>query len=176
MRSEAARPPQCPRCAVTLQNGVFHRIAMQLCPSCDGALVTRRTVPALLDRMRRVLLESGHVDPEMALESVRDKGPVAICPRCNAAMEYYGYLGANNVFIDRCKRCDLVWLDPLELAAMSLLNARTRRRQADRDAAFLARKVNFDKVCDKVVIADAVAKAYVSGWSVAIPLMHGRKK
>jgi Zn-finger nucleic acid-binding protein len=54
--------------------------------------------------------------------------PTVRCPDCSAAMEKYGYMGIGAIQIDRCDRCDLVWLDTDELQNMVLALAKSNSR------------------------------------------------
>lgn len=57
----------------------------------------------------------------------RDQEPIE-CPECNRRMDTTGYAGRSDVFIDRCGRCWLVWLDPFEAELMAALYAQANGR------------------------------------------------
>jgi Zn-finger nucleic acid-binding protein len=116
----------CPRDKAFLEYGHFHDIEMYRCPECLGILVEQRRLPKLLEEMSRELLKTISLD--VPLDTVEDKGHISVCPECRSEMENYGYMGSPHVMIDRCKKCNSIWLDTDELGAMSLMHARTQKR------------------------------------------------
>lgn len=124
---------ECPRCWCELSRG-RHEDGTELlvCRKCHGALVERRSMIRVLERLAHQLV--GEISPEVAVPAVADRGPIHCCPACGGDTEHFGYLGGTTVLIDTCGACDRTWLDPEELGAMALLWARTEKRGSEFDA------------------------------------------
>lgn len=106
---------ECPTCAVPLSAGAVEEIRVLYCETCRGLLVdsegfaeiirTRRAKHALPASTPRPM------DPEEFKRRVD-------CPACERKMEVHPYYGPGNVVIDSCCRCQVIWLDHGEIAAI----------------------------------------------------------
>ena len=106
----------------------LHEVEMRICAGCMGLLVEQRRLLPLLDAMAQELLAEVEVDLDTEVEMIEDPGPVGACPSCGSAMDCDGYMGSKEVFIDRCNSCWRIWIDPMELGAMSLMYARAEKK------------------------------------------------
>ena len=116
----------CPRCGETLVDRKLHEVEMRICSGCVGLLVEQRRLLPLLDAMAMELL--AEVDLDTEVEMIEDRGPVGACPNCGGSMDCDAYMGSKEVFIDRCNSCWRIWIDPMELGAMSLMYARAEKK------------------------------------------------
>lgn len=122
---------RCPRCGTDdLVEGKYHKVPLARCSSCGGVWVEIRHNVAFLDALARDLAADVNLDTEIPPWSGQET--VAHCPRCSAAMERFGYLGTNRVYLDRCGRCMALWHDGDELGTTAALHARTTLRLAVR--------------------------------------------
>ena len=116
----------CPRCGEHLGESKLNEVEIRICAGCMGLLVEQRRLLPLLDAMALELLMEVDLDTEV--EMIEDRGPVGACPSCGSAMDCDGYMGSKEVSIDRCNSCWRIWIDPMELGAMSLMYARAEKK------------------------------------------------
>jgi len=128
----------CPRCDRELQNAELREVAVRLCATCKGALVTQLKLTPLLEALSTDILRS--LDPDARLEPVKDQGRRIPCPTCRQRMDNDDYCAAGLVRFDRCNRCQLLWLDSGTLGAMTMMWARMNSRLA-RDRAIIAQGI-----------------------------------
>ncbi|MBN1794303.1 MAG: zf-TFIIB domain-containing protein [Candidatus Omnitrophica bacterium] len=155
---------KCPRCAKTLQSGVYHTIEIYLCSGCKGMLIKQRNLLRMLQIFSKDLMQI--IDPDYPIEPLSDIGKSLFCPSCNAEMENYGYMGTDFVKIDSCRNCKVLWLDAKELGVMGLLFARTeqrRRRSQERIEQF---EHDLDKTSDATILSQAAEKCLLTGFII----------
>jgi Zn-finger nucleic acid-binding protein len=102
---------KCPKCDKEMIAQTYGDTEVDKCPECEGIFFDRGE----LDR----LVTKGVQDadsPEYTELSNKMDMMLGTCPRCNAEME--PYLGPGNLRIDRCTKCDAVFLDQGELAEL----------------------------------------------------------
>jgi Zn-finger nucleic acid-binding protein len=153
---------RCPRCDHPLEKGTFHDVELEKCTECQGLLISNRVLTPLLEAMTRELVDT--INPELDLDPVPDKGPSAKCPRCQGEMEHYGYMGGNQVMIDGCTGCVLIWLDAEELAAMSQLFAKTTRSSVIRKEASDKRIEQISRRFDAVMAGRKLQRRLMRGF------------
>lgn len=143
--------PTCPRCTDTSQAPLAleahetHGVPFEACPGCEGVLIAQRKLVPMLESM---IQSWGHeIDPDHHIEAVSDAEVDVACPSCRSPMTRFGYMGMDLVQLDRCSACELLWTDAEELAVVSVLFARTRRRttmrQQQREDAYRERDRRF---------------------------------
>ena len=108
---------KCPRCNVALTDGMYEGESVSHCSTCGGVLINRRSLSTLLRRLSSDIYDK--IDINAVIPNVPDPGKVHECPACNGLMDHYGYMESNKVQIDCCDECGALWLDALELAAMT---------------------------------------------------------
>jgi|GEM_PF-4050777 len=121
----------CPRCNVLLLAGDFKDIPVHKCNSCHGMLFPRAQLVLILKRFHPDMSFSVSLDTHV--EKVENEHGLCHCPSCNQLMSNFGYMGCDQIIIDNCGKCKLIWVDALELGEMSLLYARTEKRAEHRE-------------------------------------------
>jgi Zn-finger nucleic acid-binding protein len=121
----------CPRCGTKLEATEHQRVPYERCTGCSGLLVEQPRLIPLLDALSAKVGE--HVAEVGAIPPVPDQPGTATCPECQRTMERFGYMEARVVFLDRCTKCRLVWIDVDELATMVIMHARLTHRAAAQD-------------------------------------------
>lgn len=102
----------CPLCKKLFTGGLIDEYQADYCESCRGLLMNRRDFAELV-RRRRAWADTASVTPTPArLDELRRRTG---CAKCGSVMTTDWYYGPGSVIIDRCVRCDLVWLDYGEL-------------------------------------------------------------
>ncbi|MBM4040748.1 MAG: hypothetical protein FJ290_19770 [Planctomycetes bacterium] len=123
---------KCPRCSNGLLKGVIGNAAMFPCPERHGLLIPRKTVASIIERgwaaVPRQTAESRVFRPRAA-----PRASIG-CPQCHLAMETYPFCGIRAIEIDRCLRCDRLWLDANELEDAVVAVAKAKYRLLDYDA------------------------------------------
>ena len=119
---------QCPQCRSELEPLKYEGASIYGCNTCGGEFVSAEELGHIV-RLRQeqfsaelqaVLAERqpsfGVPDAEMARS--------LSCPGCSGPMRVANYSGDAGVFIDRCERCQGMWLDQQELEKVQLLMER----------------------------------------------------
>ena len=106
----------CPRCKVSLLTTEVGDVSILCCKKCAGILLNQRNLNSLLKMLcSRV---EHKIDANTVVDAISDLGPIEKCPKCDSAMENYGYMESNKVFIDYCDECNSLWLDSFEILTM----------------------------------------------------------
>lgn len=112
----------CPLCDTVL---IFHKeeaIGLYACPKCQGFFIHTSKLSGYIDKVmdktdikvKQVL----RLEPRKVkiVHSLIEK--LHICPRCLTTMEKYNYVYDSNVFLDRCSKCNFIWVDKGELEGL----------------------------------------------------------
>lgn len=139
----------CPRCENELASGAYESHAAFYCTQCTGVLFEQAALGKTLERLSADLFSAISVDlPIPALPDIKGE---AHCPKCQAKMENYGYMGTKRVMLDACNRCAVIWVDPMELATMAQMRARLDKnmekfRSAHRPSDIVGNQINIRMV------------------------------
>jgi len=109
---------RCPGCSGSLRREKHQYVEFDICGDCRGIWVSGEQFRALAVKVAA----DGQVQsnakltfrPRKALRPSEDT-PVRICPKCTLAMREFNYAYDSNVFLDRCEKCQGIWLDPNEI-------------------------------------------------------------
>ena len=146
----------CPRCNNDLKPGTYQGVSLYKCSKCNGCLIQQKNLIPLLDQLGLELGKTMNLD--IKIGTIPDNDIKINCPECGKAMNHYGYMGANNVFIDSCSECWLIWLDPLEIGVMALLYKRTNNRDEYRRLQSISNETDIGTAN---VITQAVSQAFL---------------
>jgi Zn-finger nucleic acid-binding protein len=112
----------CPVCHKSLSPVREAFIPYQLCPECLGIWVDAKLLVTLA--ARRAVEEGIKPDKRVDLkprtvEADPQPGRVRMCPGCGLAMKRFNYAYDSNIYLDRCKACDGLWLDGDEIGQIA---------------------------------------------------------
>ncbi len=126
----------CPRCRTTMKQKIVGEAVIDLCPKCEGTFFDVGELFAALGTSA----DPSYWDRSESAGVVKDSG--FNCPRCRAGMlQQEIKFAETRVEIDRCSKCDGVFLDKGEdeqlkavgaAASVSIL-AERQRAQAELD-------------------------------------------
>jgi len=106
---------ECPTCKVSLSSGSVEGVRVLYCETCRGLLADSEGFGEIIRsrRAKRALSTStpAPMDPEELKRKIN-------CPACEGKMDVHPYYGPGNAVIDSCCRCQLIWLDHGEIAAI----------------------------------------------------------
>ncbi|RMF40625.1 MAG: hypothetical protein D6753_11345 [Planctomycetota bacterium] len=107
----------CPKCAVRLERSKYEDLGIRVCPQCHGMLVRKNRLEVIRNRRDK--------SPEQLVHEIAEGGEDSMqrlrCPECRVTMrKERHHLGPSEFWIDVCTKCELVWLDPGELAKLQL--------------------------------------------------------
>jgi len=106
----------CPNCSVNLGRTVYEGVAVEVCPSCGGHLVSQARLTGI-QRNPATPAEQLKAEAESFVGSTAH--PVT-CPACSRAMKKERTKQPVLIEFDVCPSCQAVWLDPGELAMLQL--------------------------------------------------------
>jgi Zn-finger nucleic acid-binding protein len=116
----------CPICSEPLSLGSIDGYRGLFCGKCGGALLDQAVFRQVVARRRAHARGPADapvpMDPELLKRRIR-------CAHCGGAMDTHPYYGPGNIVIDRCGRCNLVWLDHGELKTAINAPGRDRHRE-----------------------------------------------
>lgn len=125
---------ECPVCSTLLSTASVAEVRVLHCAACRGVLTEQEAFSAIVRFLRARAL--GEPDPVRPVDRKELQREVA-CPYCGRTMETHPYYGPGNVVIDNCTRCEVVWLDYGELAAIRDAPGRDRGRASDARYSFI---------------------------------------
>jgi Zn-finger nucleic acid-binding protein len=115
-----------------------------VCAPCKGLFLPHADLVKILDRSWRAVSPQEAENAQLVAPANWQQEPTLHCPRCASPMDKYGYMGLAAILLDRCDRCEWLWLDAEELQKTVLALARTnyrseralrREREAQNDIA-----------------------------------------
>ena len=110
---------RCPVCG----NGLVHkrtkRGELDHCEQClgmwfDTANFNRYAVWLACEKKLRETVDI-NFKPRKVIGSDKIREPERVCPKCNIGLAKNNYAYDSNIIIDKCKQCDGVWVDALEI-------------------------------------------------------------
>jgi Zn-finger nucleic acid-binding protein len=113
---------KCPRDGTALREQVHKTdVRVDTCPTCGGVWLDR-------GELHRIEQAHGPIDAQAlrgiqsvaaAYELARQKAkPAAACPHCGGELAAKEYAYCSQVLVDACPKCEGVWLDGGEIAAL----------------------------------------------------------
>jgi len=120
----------CPRCDIPLEATTYAGVDIESCTRCGGRWLDPDSLKAIVDTPEPapsggqpgVGVEPGRVN----LASNQAKQDVR-CPSCGEVMEPFNYAGDSGILLDKCQRCNHIWLDVGQLEDVRSAVAATRR-------------------------------------------------
>lgn len=105
---------ECPKChAILEQSTSFEKV--YACPQCKGILASTEEVYSYIKSIKDAVPEIknylSRIDVKIPILSGEEK---LNCPVCNLKMDKFNYAYDSNVLADRCRKCNLIWLDSKE--------------------------------------------------------------
>ena len=107
----------CPVCNTTLARVKYEGFAVRQCCTCRGYMVSMKHLALIRSTDEKTVEE---LMQEVAGETGRDNDETLRCPQCAKPMQRSRVPDPGSFDVDRCKRCQLVWLDGGELARYQL--------------------------------------------------------
>ena len=147
----------CPICQVPLEPETYEGFPIWRCPQCRGTLLDLSRYEAIQSVPEKTLAE---LETEARDGFLGDHPAPIRCPRCHLAMgkQPLRVPGFDNLHLDFCRACSLVWLDGGELALAQLAyqaspkfrDTQEMKRRAEALAADPERKAAFDAAVAKL--------------------------
>lgn len=116
---------RCPNCGSSLSTVDYEGIIIESCGSCRGqwldadelGKIVRIRERVFSDEERRAIERSGRI-PGIPVEEIeRD----ITCPQCGVGTRPINYAVDTGIIIDRCGRCQGIWVDAGELEKIQAL-------------------------------------------------------
>ncbi|MEM7233081.1 MAG: zf-TFIIB domain-containing protein [Planctomycetota bacterium] len=109
---------RCPNCGTNLKRAAYEGLPVDHCHGCHGILVFDKRLDTIKRRPDT---------PQDVLQAQVDRSPPTAsrretrCPKCTKKMKTYSRYDFFEVEHEYCHPCQLVWLDPGEIAMLQLL-------------------------------------------------------
>lgn len=153
----------CPKCDCELEIVVVKDVKLEICSSCDGIWFDYEELYKIV---RIPEEELRGTDIEKSLEKNHENDPDdngfhITCPKCGDPMEIQTYCCDSGVKMDKCSRCNGIWLDdgeimqiieycintnePVPQEKINILNSKLTEIKAD------WHKME-DKLCDDIMV------------------------
>src|SRR5437762_1589782 len=120
----------CPRCAVALQSAELQGARLEACGRCGGRWLDPEALRTILDAGEpapgtdEASAGEGAARHQVPLDRVREG---LSCPSCAGGMETFNYATDSGVILDKCPRCNRIWLDGGELERVRRAVAASRQ-------------------------------------------------
>jgi len=106
---------KCPKCDVEMSPKTFDNVEVDRCFGCGGIYVDKGEMEQLENKKLSALVDiAGKGEKAAIMDDVE-----AICRRCDNPM--FSLRGANDVKFDWCDKCESMFFDRGELAAMDVV-------------------------------------------------------
>lgn len=117
---------KCPVCNTTLARTEYEGFIVQQCPDCHGHLLTVRRLDSIKRKEEKSIEE---LKTETTKETGNDSLHKLRCPKCKQRMQKRFIPDPGAFHVDRCDRCELIWVDGGELARLQLMHVHRRTAQ-----------------------------------------------
>lgn len=166
----------CPACNVPLEPEDYEGFRILHCPQCRGHLAERSRFEAIRSLAGK---SPGELETEARNDFSGDNPNPIRCPRCRRPMEKrpLPVPGFDNLHVDVCRDCLLVWFDGGELALAQLAhqnspayrNQAELRRRAESLDADPERKAAFDEAVSRLPLdRDSLAQGVEESFADAL--------
>jgi len=108
----------CPRCSERLARGKIKGRGLRVCRACGGVWIGQNELTDLLRTAPQGLVAADARFPNLVGLGWNRMAPKR-CPECGESLILVGIEGAPEVVVDRCPKCQGVWFDDGELAAVA---------------------------------------------------------
>jgi len=115
----------CPRCQSDLRETIYEGVIVDTCDKCEGEWLDKDEI-LLINKVREVMFseqERAEVKGAHGVVTTELKQPEKplICPRCNVPLKVLNYAYSTGIIVDRCIKCDGLWLDKDELENIQIV-------------------------------------------------------
>lgn len=126
---------KCPRCSDALRQVSYEGVLVDTCDSCHGEWLDKDEIKRINAARDSVFTAEDQAKVEGAkqvvVKQVVQAAHALICPRCNVSMNTFNYAYDSGVMVDRCPKCDGLWLDDQELEAIQIVVEAWEKRDGD---------------------------------------------
>ncbi len=143
---------RCPRCLIDLSQGEDEGVLCATCPDCGGTWISSKALERLVERATAATGDSAEaargeesLAALSATVSAANTGGELRCAECHAVMTKERFHPMIPVQIDRCERCDYVWLDAGEKALLVRLH---RELHLSDDPEVAGRRDKLDRLAE----------------------------
>ncbi len=115
----------CPFCNTILKKTDYKGIEIDKCPMCKGTWFDNNELELFVDYIyqeypdlpnQKFNFNKEIINPYNNLEFLKK------CPRCLIELEKINYFSDSNIIIDKCKKCNGIWLDAEEESKIAIYN------------------------------------------------------
>jgi len=117
-RPAATKGDPCPRCSEPLARTKLKGRKLQVCKACGGVWIGTDDLTHLMKTTPASLVAAGTKFRNLVGVGWNRVGPKR-CPQCGEKLAIAWAAGGARVIVDRCAKCDGVWFDNGELAAVA---------------------------------------------------------
>jgi Zn-finger nucleic acid-binding protein len=131
---------KCPRCNVELKEISYESVVVDRCPSCEGEWLDKSEISTITEA-RTVIFTSDEVNKvkgvrEPVVVQITQPPKSVLCPRCNVQMKQINYSYSTGIIVDRCPRCEGIWLNKDELEHIQIVMEDLARKMPELRSKF----------------------------------------
>lgn len=125
----------CPRCFHALRQVSYEGVIVDTCDGCGGEWLDKGEIVRINKAREVVFSDNDKAKVEGAkkvvLREVSKTQKTLICPHCNVAMQTLNYAYDSGIMIDKCPKCEGIWLDKNELEAIQIVIEEWEKRDGE---------------------------------------------
>lgn len=130
-----------PRCENELEEIVYEGIIVDTCPNCQGEWLDKAEILLINKAREEVFSEEEKAKVkgarEVVITEIKQPEKSIVCPRCNVSLQVLNYAYSTGVIVDRCPKCEGLWLDKDELEHIQIVIEEWQKRSPEIEAKFL---------------------------------------
>ena len=116
---------QCPKCDRTMRTIDYESVEIETCDRCEGEWLDHDEL-FKITVIRDKKFDAEHQDAivrttTIASVPLEDVDRVILCPKCGVDLDPRSYGGSSSIYIDRCSKCEGIWLDDAEIEKIQML-------------------------------------------------------
>ncbi|MFQ6048068.1 MAG: zf-TFIIB domain-containing protein [Phycisphaerae bacterium] len=110
---------RCPNCKVKTEPVSYEDVRVQMCGQCGGYWVDPLALKRILQSRQQQWPEPVK-DRFIEMAEQSNTSRTILCLRCGLQMNKQQFKDWDDIVIDQCPRCQLIWLDPGELEKIQI--------------------------------------------------------
>jgi Zn-finger nucleic acid-binding protein len=173
----------CPRCQSDLRETIYEGVIVDTCGKCEGEWLDKAEI-LLINKAREVVFSEQEQTKvkgaqEVVTTELKQPEKPLICPRCNVPLKVLNYAYSTGIIVDRCIKCDGLWLDKDELEHIQIVIEEWEKETPELEAKFIPALAQMKEEYDekrKKHIDEIIAKRKEIKGAIKSPMLDAMAK